>query len=342
MKTGVIGSSLSGKTTLFNALSGSEIPVGTGTREIHIANVKVPDERINQLTRVYEPKRTIYAEIDFVDFGGGFDSKTDAQTVAKMREMDCLALVLGAYQTDDEKDMETELKNLLSEMIIIDLMVCEKRIERLIKESKKDLEYSTLVRCKEALENENFISKLELSDEELKAVSQFRFFTLIPIIVILNVSESHFNQVKYSTVENICTNYGMFYLYLSGSIEMEIASLPPEDQKDFLADLGVTENAKNRFIREAYDKMKLISFFTAGKDEVKAWTIKNGTVAQKAAGKIHSDIERGFIRAEVMSYDDLAANSFDESKVKSAGKLRLEGKNYTVKYGDIIVYRFNV
>ena len=342
MKAGIIGDSMSGKTTLFNVLSGANEDVGTGSREIHLANVKVPDERIDKLSEIYEPKKTTYAEIDFVDFGGGFDSKTEPKTVAKIREMDTLAIVLGAYRIENEQDLLNELDSIITEMILLDLMACDKRLERLEKENKKDLEYKTLKRFKETLENEQLINSLEISEEEKKAVSSFSFLTEIPVIVLINVKEQDFNKVTFTSVQERCGQNLLDYLYISGSVEMEIAELPAEDQKEFLKDLGVDKPAKDRFIRKVYEKMQLISFFTTGKDEVRAWNISNGTVARKAAGKIHSDIERGFIRAEVISYKDFIENDCDETKVQSAGKKRLEGKEYVVNDGDMIMYRFNV
>jgi GTP-binding protein YchF len=342
MKTGIIGDFMSGKTTLFNALTGAEEAVGTGSKDIHIANVKVPDVRIDKLTEVYQPKRTVYAEINFVDFGGSFDSKTEGQTVSKIREMDCLAVVLGSYQTDDEKEIVKELNNILGEMVVLDFMIIERRIERMIKENKKDLEFQTLNKCKDVLENDGFLSDLKLSPEELKSIANYRFLTMIPQIVLINVADDMAGSANYPLIEDVCKKKNLEFMYISGSIEMEIAGLPKEDQKAFLEDLGLKESAKDRFIRKAYEKMDLIAFFTSGKDEVRAWTITRGSSAQKAAGKIHSDIEKGFIRAEVISYADFEENGYDEGAVKSAGKARLEGKAYTVTDGDIIVYRFNV
>ncbi len=342
MKAGIIGGSMSGKTTLFNVLSGAKQDVGTGSREIHISNVKVPDERIDKLSEVYQPKKTTYAEIDFVDFGGGFDSKTEAKIIAKIREMDTIAIVLGAYKTDSEKELLNELDSILTEMVLIDLIACENRIERMEKKNKKDLEYQTLQKFKNSLEIEQLLNSIDISSEEKKAVSSFSFLTEIPVIVIINVSERDFNKKTYTEIEKLCKQNMLDYLYISGNVEMEIAELPCEDQKDFLDDIGVDKPARDRFIRKVYEKMNLISFFTTGKDEVRAWNIIKGTIAKKAAGKIHSDIEKGFIRAEVISYSDFIDNNCDESKVQSAGKKRLEGKEYVVNDGDIILYRFNV
>jgi len=342
MKTGIIGAALSGKTTIFNAISGTNEAVGTGSRDTHIANVKVPDARINKLSEVYQPKKTIYAEFDFVDFGGAFDSKLNPQILQKIRETDCLALVIGAYQNEKEEQTLKELNSILDEMILIDLLTVDKRLERLIKENKKDLEFNTLKKCKSVLENEGFINEIEMSQEEDKSISQFRLLTLIPIIVLINVKEDDFNKINYKTIEEVCKLKKLDFMYISGNIEMEISSLPESEQTDFLKDMGLETGAGDRFIRKAYEKMNLISFFTTGKDEVKAWTIRANTNAQKAAGKIHTDIERGFIRAEVVSYSDFISFGCDESKVKSAGKYRLEGKTYEVKDGDIIEFRFNV
>jgi hypothetical protein len=343
MKTGLIGGSLSGKTTLFNAMTNSQAAVGTGSRELHISNVKVPDKRIDKLTEVYKPKKTTYAEFDFVDFPSGFDSKTEAQTVAKVREQDCLGLVLGAYQAGTEKELVNELNNVLSEIILLDLVICERRMNRLERENKKDLEYQTMARCKEYLEKELFLYKLEFGQEEEKLISAFRFLSRIPIILLANLSEDDFNNKKnFPLIEKICQDKGLDYLYLSGKLEMEISLLPREDQALFLRELDLSESAGDRFLRKAYENMNLISFFTSGSDEVRAWTIRKDTIAQKAAGKIHSDIERGFIRAEVFSYDDFIANDCDEGTVKAKGRFRLEGKSYLVQDGDIISYRFNV
>lgn len=333
---------MGGKTTIFNALTNSEESVGTGSREMHISNVKVPDKRIDKLKEIYNPKKTTYAEINFVDFPSGFDSKTEPQLINKIREQDSIALVVGAFLSDDVKKIQGDFLSILDEIILLDMIICERRINRLERENKKDTEYKTLVKCRDTLDSERFIYKLDLTPEEEKTISNFNFLTQIPIIVIFNCSEEEYRNVRYREIEDICIEKGFDLLYLSGKLEMEIAGLPEEEQEVFLSDLGLEESARERFIRKAYKKMDLISFFTTGEDEVKAWTIEKGAIAQRAAGKIHSDIERGFIRAEVMAYEDFIANDCDENRVKSEGKLRLEGKNYEVSDGDIISFRFNV
>jgi ribosome-binding ATPase len=225
--------------------------------------------------------------------------------------------------------------------LLADLVLIEKRIERLQKEKGREHERALLERCKAALDAERPLRRFELSAEELAALAGFGFLSRRPLMVLLNVGEAEVRSQMPSAVAGWLQSEGVEGLVLSGKIEMEIAALEAADRQAFLDDIGVATAARERFITAAYTLLDQISFLTSGEDEVRAWTIRRGTPAVKAAGKIHSDIERGFIRAEVVHYDDFMRYG-SEAKCREAGKLRLEGKDYAVQDGDIIHFRFNV
>jgi ribosome-binding ATPase YchF (GTP1/OBG family) len=259
--------------------------------------------------------------------------------VAQMREVDAIALVLGNYEPD-AKPLR-ELNNLLTEMILADLAIIENRRSRLKKEKARPLEESLLQRAAAALESEESLRNLTFTPDEESLLAGFGFLSRKPLLVLLNQSEDQAGHALDSAYEEELKRRGLQGLALAAKAEMEIAQLDEADRIAFLKEIGIEEPARDRFIRVSYRLLDLISFFTSGEDEVRAWTITQGTVARKAAGKIHSDIERGFIRAEVVAYEDFIAYG-SESKCKEAGKLRLEGKDYVVKDGDIVHFRFAV
>ncbi|MBI2531077.1 MAG: redox-regulated ATPase YchF [Deltaproteobacteria bacterium] len=307
MKVGLIGHRGAGKTTIFNMLTGLQARVGGfgGREEVHLGVIKVPDGRVDRLSEIFKPKKTTYAEIRFTDFPprqGDDNLKSNDALVTQMREVDAIALVLGDFEPG--ADPLKDLNDLLTEMILADMTVVENRRARLKKEKARPQEEALLERCAKALENEQGLRYAASYQDELK-------------------------------------RRGLEGLPLAGKVEMEIAQLDERDRAAFLQEIGVSEPARDRFIQLSYRLLDLISFLTTGEDEVRAWTITRGTNARKAAGKIHSDIERGFIRAEVVAFEDFVALG-SEAKCKEAGKLRLEGKDYVVADGDIIHFRFAV
>jgi ribosome-binding ATPase len=344
MKVGLIGHRGAGKTTIFNMLTGLRAQVGRfgGKEEVHLGVIKVPDPRIDKLAQIYEPKKTTYAEIRFTDFPpnqGEENLKSNNGLVTQMREVDAIALVLRDF--DGDANPLKELNDLLTEMILTDLTVVDNRRIRLKKEKARPQEESLLERCAKALENEQSLRNLDFSADEVTLASGFAFLSRKPLLVIFNQADEKAGKPLDPPYQAELQRRELAGLALAGKVEMEIAQLDESDRMAFLKEIGIEEPARARFIRSTYALMNLISFFTTGEDEVRAWTITRGTAARQAAGKIHSDIERGFIRAEVIAYDDFIIHG-SEAKCKEAGKLRLEGKDYVVKDGDIIHFRFAV
>jgi len=343
MKVGLIGHRGAGKTTIFNMLTGLQAQTGGfgGKEELHLGVIKVPDARIDKLSAIFKPKKTTYAEIRFTDFPPSEDEnlKSNQALVTQMREVDAITLVLRNFGADPKP--LRELNDLMTEMILADLAVVENRRSRLKKEKARPQEEALLGRCAEALENEQSLRTLSFSADEENLASGFGFLSRKPLLVIFNQPEEQAGKPLDAAYQRELDDRGLQGLALAGKVEMEIAQLDEGDRVAFLKEIGIDEPARERFIRASYALLNLISFFTAGEDEVRAWTITQGTVAKKAAGKIHSDIERGFIRAEVIAYDEFIVYG-SEAKCKEAGKLRLEGKDYSVKDADIIHFRFAV
>ena len=361
MKIAIIGLANSGKTTIFNALTGLNLETTiypTVTAEPHLGVVKVPDIRLDRLTEIYNPKKTTNATVEYVDYIGltkgdmvqnrkVFDLIKDADAIVHVvREFEDESVAHPMESINPRRDAETiEL-----EMIFGDLELVDKRLERMeqgLKRGKKpdETEKKVLVKCKEVLEKETALRDMDFSEEEQKTMRNLQFMSIKPELVVLNVGEQDLNSEKTKTttsgLQGFFKGRQVKVLSLCGKIEMEIAQLSPDEAKAFLDDLGIEEPALNKLIHVSYNLLGLISFLTVGEDEVRAWTIKKGLEAQKAAGKIHSDIERGFIRAEVVSYKDFIAHG-NMAGAREKGLLRLEGKTYEVKDGDIINFRFNV
>ncbi len=361
MKIAITGLANSGKTTIFNALTGLNLETTiypTVTAEPHIGVVKVPDARVDRLAGIFRPKKTTYATVEYIDYIGltKGDVEQNRKVFDFIKDADAVVHVVRVFGDESVihpmgtvgpgRDAET----VEMEMIFGDLELVEKRLERMeqgLKRGKKpdEAEKKLLLRCREALEAERPLRDIDFTEDEMKAMSHLQFMSVKPEVVVLNVDEQEMNSEK--TRETVSEQRAFFrgrkvrVLDLCGKIEMEIAQLAQDEAEVFLKDLGIEEPALNKLIHVSYDLLGLISFLTTGEDEVRAWTIQRGTNAQKAAGKIHSDIERGFIRAEVISFDDFITHG-SMSAAREKGLLRLEGKTYEVRDGDIINFRFNV
>jgi len=346
MKIGLVGFPGSGKSTVFNALTGLAVETGYGARSDRptLGTVKVPDPRVDALSGLYSPKKTTYAEITFTDVGGGGSARgLDRGVLNSMREVDALCQVVRAFPdaAGDAPQPLQEIADLEAETILADLEVVEKRVERLAKEHSNPRELELMKRIQAHLEAEKPLRAMELSGDELKQLVHYRFLSLKPLLLVLNVPESELSGSPPEPIAAAAASRGLGLVMLSAQVEQDIAQMPAADQGEFLASLGVTEPARNRFIKAAFALIDLISMLTAGPDECRAWPIPRGSLAPRAAGKIHSDIERGFIRAEVIRWDDLVALG-SEAKCREAGKLRIEGKEYVIQDGDVVNFRFNV
>lgn len=351
MKLGIIGLDQSGKTTVFNALTGSNKEVGTfGKIEAHLSVVKVPDERIDWLSQLYDPQKTVYANIEFVDIPGSINDSSQSEIIAAAREVDALVFVVRAFKNPavahslGSIDPLRDFERIKTGLIVADMIIAEKRIDRLKKSitkgsstNEEKSELGALEKIMECLENDKSASFANLTDIEEKATRSFQFLTLKPFFTLLNISDNELNSSETKSFANSLSEC----MVMCANIEMEINELDQKDRQAFLDDLGIEELSLNLFILKAYRTLGLISFFTVGKDEVRAWTCPAGLAAVNAAGKIHSDLERGFIRAEVFSYNDLKKTG-SEREVKNAGLFRLEGKTYIVQDGDILSIKFSV
>jgi len=343
MKIGIVGFAGSGKTTLFNALTGQSAPTGYGGGKVNLGAIKVPDRRVDRLAEIDDPRKTTYAEIAFADVPGGRgDSSLDPQTLARIREMDALVQVARGFGGGDgPPDPAREVREFEAELILSDMQIAEKRVERLKKDRSDMRQLALLERCLTRLAEERPLRDLELSEEDLEPLTGFAFLTLKPLMVVLSLPEGGPADAVPPALAALAAGKGLLVMPLCSAIEAEIAALPPADQKEFLADLGQEEPASARFARAALAMLDLITFLTHGPDECRAWPLRRGSTAVEAARVIHSDLARGFIRAEVIAFEDFDALG-SEAACRDAGKLRIEGRDYVVKDGDICHVRFNV
>jgi len=364
MKIAIIGFINSGKTTLFNALTGQALettpyPTLAGAGEPHPGVVNVPDERVSRLSGIYKPKKTTYAAVEYVDYLGltKGDPKQNAKVFGTIKDADALLHVVRAFEDPAVPhpfkgvDPLRDMSYLEQELVLGDLELVEKRFMRMEEGKKKgkkpnEAEREVLLKCKETLENEVPLRDLEFSEDELKNIRHLEFVSVKPEVVVFNIPEDYLKEREKEAGELLAgarekLKGNTEALAVAGKIEMELAQLAPEEADAFLQDLGIEKPARARLIRTCYRLLDLISFFTVGEDEVKAWTIRNGTTALKAAGKIHSDIEKGFIKAEVVHYEDFIKTG-GMAEARREGLLRLEGKTYIVRDGDIINFRFAI
>ncbi|UNC92855.1 redox-regulated ATPase YchF [Candidatus Contubernalis alkaliaceticus] len=359
MQIGLIGMPLSGKTTIYNLLTEQHLETGPGAKsEIHVASAAVPDDRIEFLSDLYHPQKISPARIQFMDLPGMCSQNGTAAQGAflldKVRGADVLVQVVRAFHGDyvtqsvGEPNPYKEICDFGDELMLADLAAVENRLKKLKEGRKlpKDVVYQITFfeRLQSALEMETPLEKVEMTEKEREYLSGHHFLTEKPLILAVNIDEDQLASRDYSDRDRVISyakERGIPVIEICGLMEMEISLLPLEERIEFMNDLNLKESGITRLAQAAYGYLGLMSFFTVGEDEVRAWTINNGTPAQKAAGKIHSDIERGFIRAEVFHFDSLHELG-SPTKVKEKGLFRLEGRDYTVKDGDIISFRFNV
>jgi GTP-binding protein YchF len=362
----IIGLPGSGKSTVFNALSRSTAETGFGgDDEPNLATVKVPDERLDRLTEMFQPQRRVPADVQYLDVRGidkGISEQgMSGQLLGHLSQADTLVLVVRAFEDDaiphpeGSVDPARDIETMQLELAFSDLSIVDKRLQRVIQQLPKmmgaeretyEREQKLMERLKATLEAETPLREIvdELEEDDRKILRGFALLTIKPMLILVNLGESQLDETGEKLIEDLRSRFaspGVAVDGLAGKIEMEIGQLEPDDAAIFLEDLGITETSRDRIIRVSFELLGLIPFLTAGEDECRAWTIRRGTTAVDAAAAIHSDIQRGFIRAEIVSYDDLIeAGSMAETKKR--GTFRREGKTYVVQDGDIINFLFNV
>ena len=356
MKVALLGLLQSGKSSIFSTVSGKAIPAG-GSTIIEEAIVPVPDNRLDWLTEYYKPKKTVRATIDCLDIPGFNFADEHGRAAArrlinKIRTVDLLVFIIRAFEEStvaayrNRIDPAGDLQELKTELLLADLELVTTRIERLRKQIHKPTktqahdkdELALQEKLQQTIESEKPISDAIETEAEYEMIKSLGFLTVKPIVVAVNAGENQLNEkFDFSSMLDTSTDI----ITVCAKLEYELAQLDSESKKEFMADLGITTPAVNKFVAGCYSALGLISFLTVGSDEVRAWPIKKGTSALDAAGKVHSDIKRGFIRAETFSFDGLKEYGCEKA-LKAAGKIRLEGKDYIVQDGDIINFRFNV
>lgn len=360
MKIGIVGLPYVGKTTLFNALTQSEAETGTyaGKKGANVGSVKVLDERLTALAEVFSPKRVTPTSIDYVDIAGV--SKGDIAlegletgAIAELREVDALAHVVRVFaddavpHVDGDVDPERDIETIDIELAFADLGIIDTRLDRLSRELRTqkipalEHERAVLERCKNALEGGTAIRELSLSSEDERAIRGYGFLTQKPLLLVLNIGEDELQRTDEIGTELEVSNRQIEIITLSASLEMELGRLDTEDAKIFRVEMGLDESALARVIDVSYRTLGLVTFFTVVSDELRAWTLKSGMTALDAAAAIHTDMARGFIRAESIHWADLVGCG-GLTEARDSGLLRLEGKDYLVSDGDVLTVRFNV
>jgi GTP-binding protein YchF len=353
MQTGIIGLPQVGKTTLFRILTKAHVDPAKGGQETRVGVAKVPEPRLVELAKLYNPKKITYATVQYVDLGG-MQKERMRESLASLREVDAIAHVIRVFEDPSVPHAEgtidplRDATNLELELIFSDLEQIDKRLERLEKDLKKkadkqfELEKTVLEKCKAHLHAEKSLRELELTPEERRPIGGFLFLSQRPMLFVLNLGDDEAGELETAVERHklgaLQGRPNTAVVAVCGRLEAELAEMDEKEAGELLASYGLKEPGLNRLIRATYDLMGLTSFFTAGEPEVRAWTIHKNTNAVKAAGAIHSDIEKGFIRAEVVRWNDLlAAGSLGAAREKA--QVRLEGKEYIVQEGDVILFR---
>ena len=353
LNIGIIGLSQSGRTTVFNALTG----VCGGGREVGLGSAKVPDSRIEKLTELFKSKKKVSAEIRYIEIGTSVKN-ISGQLLNQLAQADALLNVVRAFPSDSVPhsegsiDAERDMEAINLEVIFSDLGIIERRLNRIgssLKAAKATErqqlvhEQELLYRIKEALEGGTSLREIELSASELHLISGYGFLSIKPLLTVINIGESQMSEAK-DIEEKYQQKFGKpghLIMTLCAELEKEIAELDEQSSLEFCAEYGIDKPGRDRVVKASYQLLDLISFLTTGEDETRAWPIVKGVTALEAAGKIHSDIQRGFIRAEVIAYEDLVRIG-GLAEGRKQGLLRSEGKQYTVKDGDVINFLFNV
>ncbi len=361
MKVGIVGLPNSGKTTVFNALTGGHAETATyssGLLEPNLATVKVPDERLNVLAQMYKPKKVTFADVQYIDVAGLSGERKGSELppafLNYIAQVDALLQVVRAFEDpsiphpEGSVDPRRDIEAVDLELMFSDMAIIERRLQRIEPEIRKlpgkerelrVLERDVLRRLQEGLEQDIPIRDQELSPDEEKLLRGFQFLSAKPLLILINIGEEQLGQEIAGSI--LYDHQKTAVVQLAGKVEAEIAQLDEADAQLFLADLNIREPARDRVIRASYDLLDLITFLTTGPNEVRAWPIRRGTPAVEAAGVVHSDMQRGFIRAEVVAFNDLvAAGSMVEAKKR--GLVRMEGKSYIVQDGDVCHFLFNV
>jgi len=355
MQTGIIGLPQVGKTTLFRILTKAQVEGKAGAQGTHVGVAKVPEPRLLELAKLYNPKKITYATVQYVDVGGmQKDRAKDAAVLAPLREVDTIAHVLRVFDdpsvphTAGSIDPLRDATNLELELIFADHDQITRRLERIEKDLKKkkdtvlENEKVLLERCKLHLESEKPLRELEMTPEEKKSISGYLFLSQRPMLFVLNLGDDEAAEMETAVERHklgaLVGRPNTAVVAVCGRLEAELAEMKEEEAAEMLASYGLKEPGLNRLIRATYELMGLTSFFTAGEPEVRAWTIRKGSTAAKAAGEIHSDIEKGFIRAEVVRWNDLLEFG-SVAAAKEKAKVRSEGREYIVQEGDVILFR---